>query len=335
MPGCTAWYPVHKIEKTPEKPSVQAYYDYPAPDFSAARVVSEKREKHYTLKTVEFPFSRPEDLKIKDEEEYRRKNEELFKTDQKTSNDLALRYTVRIDYYIPNKLKPGEKKPAILISPILGGNIVVDHFARYYAGRGYLAAIVYRKRLFWDDARGQDAQQFEDYMRSSVIRLRQAVDWLTVQPEVDPERIGSFGISYGAILHTALAAVEPRVRYFVLAMPAGPLPEVILNCPDKGVSKLTKYAREHYGWSDEKILSELRRVLKTDPMLLAPHVPREKVQVYVAAFDRVVGAKRSFALWKVLGKPELKILPFGHYGGVALLPYLQTKSYRALKKHLK
>ncbi len=331
--GCTAWQPFSQKEPASKPSFYEHYYDYPAPDLNA-KIIREQVTKHYLLRTVEFPLNLPSGLEVKNLPEFRRRNEELFKTDQKTANDAALRYTVRIDYYLPRNLKPGEKRPAVLISPILGGNMVVDHFARYYAGRGFAAAIVYRKRLFWEEG-NDDIRQFEDYMRVSVIRLREALDWLEVQPEVDASRIGSFGVSYGAILHTILAAVEPRIRYHVLAMPAGPISEVIAHCPDKAVTKLMTYAREHYGWSAEKVEKDLSGVIKTDPLLLAPQVPREKVEVYAALFDRVVGAGRSFRVWRALGKPKLRVMPFGHYGGISVFPLLQTQSYLALKKHLK
>ena len=331
--GCTVWQPLRKPPQNNLPGTYQGYYDYSSPDL-AAKIVREKVTKHYILRTLEFPLTLPPELQVKDLDAYRLKNEELFKTDQKTANDLALRYTVRIDYYVPKNLKPGQKRPAILISPILGGNMVVDHFARYYAGRGFVAAIVYRKRLFWQDER-TDMQQFEDYLRTSIIRLREAVDWLSAQPEVDAGRIGSFGVSYGAILHTVLAAVEPRIRYHVLAMPAGPISEVIVHCPDKAVTKLIKHAEEHYGWTIGQIEKDMAATVKTDPVLMAPYVPREKIEVYVSLFDRVVGAGRSFRLWKALGKPKLRILPFGHYGGIMVFPYLETQSYLALKKHLK
>lgn len=333
LSGCTVWQPLHPPSTGELPPSYRGYYDYPKPDLTT-KVVREKKEKYWTIRTVEFPLSLPPGLQVKELDSLRSKNEELSKTDQKTANDQSLRYTIRIDYYLPNNLKPGEKRPAVLISPILGGNMVVDHFARYYAGRGFIAAIVYRKKLFWQEDRS-DMAQFEEYMRTCIIRLRESVDWLSAQPEVEPDRIGSFGISYGAILHSILAAVEPRIRFHVLAMPAGPISEVIMHCPDKAVIKLMKYAQEHYRMTPEEIERELQATVKTDPMLLAPYVPREKVQVYVALFDKVVGAGRSFRLWRAMGKPKLRILPFGHYGGITVFPLLETQSYLALKKNLR
>jgi hypothetical protein len=334
LSGCAVWRPL-PFKKPPPLPALpeiyQLYYDYPAGPFTP-EVIKEERHKSYILKRVEIPLYLPPELVPKDPDELRKQAAKIAETDKKKAEDMKLLYLTRIDYYIPAKLKAGEKRPAILISSILGGTMVVDHFARYYAGRGYLAALVHRKRLYWDEDR--DIRQVEDYLRTSVIRLRQAMDWLLSQPEVDPNRIGTFSISYGAILHSMLAAVDPRPKYHILSEPAGELGDLIMECPDKAITKLVKKVHEQYGWPHQEIRIKLRRNIVTDPLYLAPYVPKHKVEVYAALFDRVVGARRSFRLWKALKKPRLRILPFGHYGGILILPYLQTQSYRSFKKHL-
>ena len=332
-PGCTIWRPFRFEGKPPELPEFyRNYYEYPRLE-QPTRILAEEKAESYRLKKVEIPLHLPPELTVKNLDEFQKEVEELAKTDQKTASDRRLQYTNRIDFYLPGNLKPGQRRPVILVSPILGGNMVVDHFARYYAGRGYIAALVHRKRILWDDQR-KDIQQIEDYLRTSVIRLRQALDWILEQPEVDPNRVGAFGISYGAILHSVLAAVEPRIHYHVLAMPAAPLADVIINCHDKAIVKLVKKVHENYGWSREEIHKGLKETLRTDPIYLAAYVPRERVQLYIALFDRVVGVRRSFKLWRALNRPTLKMLPFGHYGGILVFPYLQTQSYLAFKWHL-
>jgi hypothetical protein len=331
--SCTIWRPFNHPESARLPESYEHYYDYPQKPF-APQVISEEKTRSYVMRRFEIPLHLPEELMPKDLEKLKKETDELATHDQKTANDIKLRYLNRIDYYVPKNLKPGEKRPVILISPILGGNMVVDHFAKYYVGRGYVAAIVHRKKKFFN-SENEEVQQIENYLRTSIIRLRQSVDWLEQQPEVDPNRIGAFGISYGAIMHTVLAAVEPRIRYHVLAMAAGPIADVIIECPDGALKKLVTQLQDEKGWSREKVHAELKKTIKTDPMYLAPYVPREKVQMYIAIFDGVIGVDRSFNLWRALRKPPLKILPFGHYGGILVFPYLETQSYWTLKKHLK
>lgn len=41
---------------------------------------------------------------------------------------------------------------------------------------------------------------------------RAAVDWLLARPEIDPERIGAFGNSFGSFFVTIVTANEPRIR---------------------------------------------------------------------------------------------------------------------------
>ena len=335
FPGCAVWKPLPRKNVLPARhlPEIYAhYYDYPAGELQGI-LVQEEVHKSYILRRYEIPLLLPADLIHKDPQVLKQEVAEIEKKDKKKASDLKLLYLTRIDYYIPRKLKAGQKRPAILISSILGGTMVVDHFARYYAGRGYLAALVHRKRLYWDETR--DINQVEDYMRTSVIRLRQVIDWLMVQPEVDSNHMGAFGISYGAVLHTMMAAVDDRIQYHILSEPAGELGDLIIDCPDKALTKLVKKVHDLYGWSHDQIRTKLRQNIVTDPLYLAPYVPRNKVEVYVALFDRVVGAGRSLRLWKALGKPELKIIPFGHYGGILILPYLQSQSYRSFRNHFR
>src|SRR3984893_12734251 len=43
---------------------------------------------------------------------------------------------------------------------------------------------------------------------------RPLVDWLSARPEIDAERIGASGTSFGTFFGTILAAHEPRIRAF-------------------------------------------------------------------------------------------------------------------------
>jgi uncharacterized protein len=50
-----------------------------------------------------------------------------------------------------------------------------------------------------------------------IVDLRRAVDLLARRDDVDPERIGYLGISYGAMMSGLLAGVEDRIHAFVLS----------------------------------------------------------------------------------------------------------------------
>jgi dienelactone hydrolase len=56
-----------------------------------------------------------------------------------------------------------------------------------------------------------------------IADLRRAVDLLQSLPEVDPERIGYYGVSYGGAMGGLLAGIEDRIAGYVLAVGDGGL----------------------------------------------------------------------------------------------------------------
>jgi len=238
--------------------------------------------------------------------------------------------SIRMDWYRTDR--PG-RRPLVILSPILAGNdLYVREFASFYAARGMQAVIVYRqKEVFSADRPLKDV---EEHFRKTVIELRQALDWLETQEGVDPEKIGSFAISLGAILTVILAAVEPRVRCSVFALPAGHIAEIILTSQDKAIRKRRRAYFEKHGWDEARALKELKAVIVSEPMLLAPQVDPGRSLMIIGLFDRVLGLGRSLDLWQALGRPRLIVLPTGHYTAYLATPYLKLATYSFLSRQL-
>lgn len=120
-------------------------------------------------------------------------------------------------YYVPAGLKPGEKRPAIVMAHGFTGvkEMALDNFASRFAQAG-LAVVVFDYRYFGasgGEPRGQVlwTAQIDDY--------RNAISWASLQPEVDPERIGVWGTSMsgGNVLY--LAAFDRRIKAVVAQVP--------------------------------------------------------------------------------------------------------------------
>ncbi len=237
---------------------------------------------------------------------------------------------IRLDWYKPNRLG---RLPVVLMSPILAGDdLYVREFTRFYAARGLHAVLVYRpKEVFSAD---RDLKDIETHFRESVINLRQVIDWLQTQDSVDPQRIGSFAISMGAILTTILSAVEPRLRCSVLGLPAGHIPEIIMSSQDKAIRKRRRATMEKHGWTHEEALRQLKSVMRSEPMLLAPAIDPKKTLMIVGLFDRVLGLGRSLDLWRAMGRPRMVLLPTGHYTAYFATPYLKIVTYSFLRRNL-
>ena len=237
---------------------------------------------------------------------------------------------IKLEWY--RTLRPG-RRPLVLMSPILAGNdLYIREFAAFYAARGMHSVIVYRQKEKFSADR--PLTDMEDHFRQTVIEMRQALDWLETQEGVDPERIGTFAISLGAILSVILAAVEPRVKCSVLGLPAGHLAEVIMTSQDKAIRKRRKAYLEKNGWDEKRALQELKTVIRSEPMLLAHRVDPKKTLMIVGVFDRVLGFSRSLDLWRELGRPPLIVLPTGHYTAYLATPYLKLTTYSFLSRKL-
>lgn len=124
--------------------------------------------------------------------------------------------------HVPDTLAEGRKAPAVVMAH--GFSCVkeqgLNHFAESFCAAGMLA-LVFDYRCFGHsggEPRGQlfALEQVEDY--------RNAISWLSAQPQVDAGRIGAWGTSFsgGLVLH--LAVFDRRVKAVVAQVPS------VLNC---------------------------------------------------------------------------------------------------------
>jgi fermentation-respiration switch protein FrsA (DUF1100 family) len=120
-------------------------------------------------------------------------------------------------YYVPADLDPGETRPAIVMAHGYSGvkEMYLDKFAERFAAAG-LVVLVFDYRFFGaseGQPRGQlfYFEQHQDY--------RNAITWVSLQPEVDPDRIGLWGTSFSGAHVLHLAAFDKRVKAVVAQVP--------------------------------------------------------------------------------------------------------------------
>src|SRR5690625_4315902 len=114
--------------------------------------------------------------------------------------------------FLPPDLEPGERRPALIFihggprrQMLLGYNY--GHFYhmayamnQYFANRGYIVvSINYRGGIGYGKS-FRDAPDRGRYGNSEYQDLRALGEYLQGRPDVDPERIGLWGLSYGGIL---------------------------------------------------------------------------------------------------------------------------------------
>ena len=120
--------------------------------------------------------------------------------------------------YLPDDLAAGEKAPAVVMANAITATkeMVLPAYAEQFAAAGF-AALAFDFRFLGEsggEPRGQlfASEQIED--------LRNAVSWLSLQPEVDANQIGAWGASFGGAHVLYLAAFDKRIKAAVSAIPS-------------------------------------------------------------------------------------------------------------------
>lgn len=116
------------------------------------------------------------------------------------------------DLYVPDGLASGERRPGIVLCCGYTGvkNLYLDDMARRLAAAGFVAMTFDYKG--WGESEGERLR-LAPYSR--VEDTQAALTFLEHLPEVDADRLGLYGISYGGSTATFTAAIDPRVKAVV------------------------------------------------------------------------------------------------------------------------
>ena len=228
--------------------------------------------------------------------------------------------------------RPG-KRPGIAFHPILGGDYPLERgICRYFAKHGFHVAMIHRKTLKISPE--HEPERLEVLLRQGVIRIRQVLDWMEEQPNVDATRLAGYGISMGGIATVIAAAVDPRLRCHVAALPGGSIADILATSHDPLLIKPMRRYLERRHMTKAELDAVLRRVVKTDPVLLAPYVDASHLLLFIALADRTIGRANALRLRAALGRPETVFMPFGHYTSYLALPYMKRRSRLFLQRCL-
>lgn len=120
-------------------------------------------------------------------------------------------------YYVPKGLKPDEKRPAIVMAHgySLVKEMYLDKFAEKFAKAGFVVLVFDYRYL--GDSEGEPRSQVIYYEQHRDYR--NAITWVSLQKEVDPQRIGIWGTSYSGGHVIQIAAFDKRVRAVVAQIP--------------------------------------------------------------------------------------------------------------------
>ncbi|MDP8255897.1 MAG: dienelactone hydrolase family protein [Candidatus Alcyoniella australis] len=232
--------------------------------------------------------------------------------------------------YLFVPLERNVRRPAVIILPPTGGNYnLMLSFGEYFAQRGFVALVFKRRARFFKPDRELDYNTV--LFRQAVIDIRRCIDLLQQQPYVDPERIGIMGVSLGAILGQLAAEADPRIKSCVMLLGASDLPQILVNSDYIVVRRLRKAIRERHDVSKKDLEQFARLQLgEVDPYAYADRIDPQSLLMINGYFDCIIKYSVAKDSWENSGRPEMYVVPTGHYSSFLMMGY----AYKRIQRHL-
>lgn len=228
--------------------------------------------------------------------------------------------------------------PLICQTPLLGRmQFLEDLFfekkiARYFSRKGFACAILNRPIFEYNP--DLDLNQFSAYLETSIERNQTALTRLLTDPRIDAHQIGTFGMSFGAIVNSLWAARDSRLKAHVFALPGADLAEIFTTSRDPLMMSYLHAALAHTKLSAIELARKLRPVFKLDPLHLSGQVDPGNSLVLLSIFDRVIRFSCGLRFKKALGNPQTFYLPLGHYTAILAFPFLRNLAANFFKTKL-
>ena len=257
-------------------------------------------------------------LLAKDEEKDEEQDEEQDSSDNREAQDNL----VRGEYFQIQSATADHPEPLLQISPILGATMDNYLATRIFGGWankvGFSYFFLYQEEILLAPERS--AADLERLLLKTTRENIQGLHLLAARPEIDESRLGSFGISMGAIKNVLIAAVEPRLKGSILCLAGGNFARILRNSRENMVLNYFRDRKKHNGWTREQIIEDFEKNLQTDPILVAPYVDPKKVFMFLGSLDDKVPYATGLHLHQQLGQPELHVFPVGHYTAMVTAP---------------
>jgi uncharacterized protein len=147
------------------------------------------------------------------------------------------------DLFVPEGLKPGEQRPGVVLCQGFTGvrSLILPDYASVFANAGFIVLTFdYRG---WGRSEGP---KWRLVPLEQVDDIRNALTFLEAQPQVDPERLGLWGTSYGGGHAPYVAGVDTRVKAVVGQVGYDAAERLFLSCRtyDERMDLMRKLAQD-------------------------------------------------------------------------------------------
>lgn len=252
---------------------------------------------------------------------------------------------VRGEYFQPQS---SSRTPLVILLHGMGDHSVIPCklLARSLASNGtaclVLYLVVHSSRLPEDMKRRYPVFTPEEWFQiyqTSVIEVRQVIDWAINREEVDGEKIAVAGISFGGFISAIAMGVDERVRAGVFIVSAGNSEKINHMSQLSTIIKDYRRTEAEYQSIQQSYMQYLTEVAEKgvdnvpparkgfliDPMTYAYRLRQRLLLMINARWDEAISAEAALDFWRECGRPDIVWLPATHATIWLWYPFISRK----------
>ncbi len=241
-------------------------------------------------------------------------------------------HTARGDYYQPVGEGPfplvvllhGVGDRSALPCRLLARSLAADGIACFV-----LYLVVHTSRMSPDVRRRMplitEDEWYETY-RTSVIEVRQILDWAEGRPELETGKVAVLGISFGGFVSSIAMGIDERITAGLTIVSGGNSAKIAQKGPLTSIGHRYRVSDREYRQTlaayadylaevDEKgfdAVEPVRRSFQNDPLTFAGRLRDRRLLMINARFDELVPRIATLDFWNACGRPEILWLPATH-----------------------
>jgi pimeloyl-ACP methyl ester carboxylesterase len=229
---------------------------------------------------------------------------------------------------------PGQA-PLVIMLHGMGDHSVIPcrMLARSLAGNGTACLVLYlilHSSRLPPGMKGRypvfTSEEWFQIYQTSVIEVRQVIDWACGRDEIDEGRIAVVGISFGGFISSIAMGIDRRVGAGVFIVSAGNSEKVNRLSQLSALTKDYRRTEEEYQSLQQSYVNYLSEVAEkgvdyvtppqkgflTDPMTYAYSLRQRPLLMINARWDEAISAEAVLDFWEACGRPDIVWLPATH-----------------------
>jgi len=174
---------------------------------------------------------------------------------------------------------------------------------------------------------------FEGYV-TSVIEVRQIVDWASRMEEINEKQIAVIGTSLGGFIAAISMGIDERISAGAFLLSGGNYenPAWLKKKRDNHMEAECCEAEKLYSQYLTEVaekgfenVSPVKKSYLTDPMTFASNLRQRPVLMINALRDKHIPKQATLDFWQACGKPDIRWFPTGHASIWLLYPLIRKQ----------